>query len=74
MASPVRISWSIPTDELVQRRARALAQHQRVMDEAAAVAELTEQARRRAAAVPVYASPTAGVDSFRARVRWQRAG
>jgi len=74
MATSVRAPWPIPIDELVERRARALAQHRRVMDEAAAIAVLTEQARRRAAAVRVHASPTAEVEPYRARVRWQRAG
>ena len=59
-------------NRLADQRARALVQHQRVMDEAAQVARLTAQARRRAAATPVFASPTHAPD-VRQRVSWERA-
>lgn len=55
------------------RRARALVQHQQVMEEAAEVARLNAQARRRSAATPVFADGRA-TDSFRARVHWQAIG
>lgn len=62
------------TDDLVERRARAMVQHQRVMAEAAQVARLGLQARHRTMAAPVFASAvSAAATSVRQRVQWVRA-
>jgi hypothetical protein len=47
-------------------------QHQRVMDEAAEIARVAQQARNRADAHPVFASGLYP-DSVRSRVSWDRA-
>lgn len=56
-------------DQLVEQRVLALVQHQRVMDEAAQVLLLAAQARRLAAATPVFASQP-HLSDMHQRINW----
>ena len=61
-------SWP-DTDEIVQRRARAMLQHQRVLAEAAEIDRLGRQARNRAAAAAATVFARPGPHALRVRAR-----
>jgi|GEM_PF-5512884 len=62
-----------PIDDTVQRHARAIVQHHHVMEEAARIARVADQARNRAAAVAILANPSRYPEAVRARVEWEYA-